>query len=165
MSQDKKIMHYPIEIKYQDEFLNLIWYSEENNDFLICDNEKLKTFNSLLDLKSFCSKNDLELNMIDEIKKYDFDQLKNWINNRNDLTDHDLLDFWNLFTDISVSLNCDYSGDKGDKLICKQYKKLCDSVIWNKKSNQDNNIIKISSDRILISQILNDGLRIFDKHK
>lgn len=35
MNQDKKMTHYPIEIKYKDKFSYLIWYSGENNDFLI----------------------------------------------------------------------------------------------------------------------------------
>lgn len=109
-------------------------------------------------------KNNLELNIIDEVKRYDFDQITNWIDNHIELTDHEILDFWNFFTDIAVSLNCDYSGNKDNTWVLEQYEKLCDAVIWNKKHNKDNDVIQVNPDKTVISQILNDGLRIFDKY-
>jgi len=154
--------HYPIEIVNNNERLRFIWYSDDNNDYLICENAKLKSFKTYGDLEKYCLDNKLILDKTDHIKEYDFDIIKTWINSQIALSDNDILDFWNLFIDISVSLNCIFSGDKNDELRNAIYEKLCDSVIWCKENEKHG---LNDSDKKIIAGYFKDGLEIFENNK
>ena len=157
--------HYSIRIKYREEENYLIWFSEENDDFIIRDKDKLKTFRKRNELYEYSTEKGIFLNNNEECKKYDFDILVEWLKNGNEIELNELLDYWNLFIDISVSMHIDYSGDRDEEVRNNLYKKLCDRVIWTraKKTVQESRIGLTNFELQKLVEFLKEGIEIYRK--
>ncbi len=126
MSTYKEIEYYPVKLRMDKRDFFLIWYSSENEDRIISSDDELEIFNSLDELINFSKSQLLRLNLEEEISFYDLDKSTD-----NDI--EEVLNLWNLFTDIAISVNISFLGDIHGQIRNDVYNKLCDDVIWKKE--------------------------------
>ena len=91
-----------------------LWYMSDRDGFLLNkEGNKIKTFNSEIEVKEYVRKNMLDLqNGITEVF-CDETELLNDNNVKCDL----FLTFWNIMSDVASSLNINFKGDDEDKEI------------------------------------------------
>lgn len=104
MMEDREYYMIVCRMKVHDRFL--IWYSSREGDdgLVTSDNGQLLSLNEGSSAKRYASESGLDLDPGDA-PLYDVNELDDWINNRSQPTDCELLvDFWNLFADIAASV-------------------------------------------------------------
>lgn len=139
-----------------------LWYMSDRDGFLLNkEGNKIKTFNSEIEVKEYVRKNMLDLqNGITEVF-CDETELLNDNNVKCDL----FLTFWNIMSDVASSLNINFKGDDEDKEIKSIYNKLfygCNLPAV--KNDGDNFQPKWNhKERNLITVILKDSYNILTK--
>lgn len=87
-----------------------IWFNEEQDGF-ITENEKITVFPNMTQLEKYCNKQ--KLTVEDGISEYDLDRLHFWIGEVTPNIDVVfILNFWNIFMDIAVSVNKPFMGNE-----------------------------------------------------
>jgi hypothetical protein len=159
------LQYYPIEIIYKTKTYFLLWISDEV-DIVETIEDKLLWFSCISDLEKYSLEQQIGLNIIEKTTIYDFDALENWINStKKEYDPEDLLNFWNILLDISISVKRIFSGDNNSEIRDIVYNRLCDVTIWKdteaRKLNMDN-LENWSDGEILETKgILRQGINIF----
>ena len=121
-------MDYFLIIWLRDEIESFsIWYSNGGKDGLVCNNEKeILCFLDESAALLYLSEKDLHLyDPKDAPTIYDIDRLEAWIHSDSATVDcNEILNFWNMFTDVSYTTGVKFKGDKKKKLTNLIYNKL-----------------------------------------
>jgi len=118
MSKEFYIQSY----KYKDEIKYLLWYTNDKNGIITAEN-KILSFSSISQIEDYKKINSIDTETY-EIK-IDFDNIASWINGKSSTFDiKNILEIWNLFTDISESIDLDFKGDHKSHLTNKIYDKI-----------------------------------------
>ncbi len=100
---------YVVEIIINEIRKYLLWYSNENDGFF-CSNDNILYFNNNADCLDYAKMKGMTIEK--EYTVYDLNLIKDWIITPNkDIDCNYFLEIWNLFNDISFSLNVDFIGN------------------------------------------------------
>jgi hypothetical protein len=148
--------YYLIRFDLKFQKLYVIWISDDV-DKVIVDNElKIIAFRSKSNVLNYAEKRGIVV-YHDDITDYNIYQIKQWITAPDHNFDcNDYLNFWNICTDISASLNQEFSGDIKDDLRNSIYDKLFDGsgIFISEDPNPQFDLEEIT----LLSSILNNGV-------
>lgn len=157
--------YYPLEINFSDNSYFLLWYTDEEDGVEI-EEEKIIWFRTLIELENYSLNNQIELNTTENRIVYDFDKLENWA--KSDIRKYnpvEILNAWNLFTDLSISLNKKYSGDIPEILRDRIFERLNDITIWNNTEARRQKLYNLENwneeEIQKVKSILVEGLNIF----
>ena len=96
-----------------------LWHSDTEDFFKI--NNKFIYFNNIDDLRKIIIDNNLIVG--EEIDEFDCDKIKKFSRN-NLLSPNEILNFWNILTDVSKDFEINFVGNKRNRLIDHIYNKL-----------------------------------------
>jgi len=109
-----------LDFKIKDKNHYCLWYSDEGDRFVINNNKLIYYFGVSELIKAYT-----DSYIIDENIVYcDVDILLITHKEENSLSYNQLMNFWNMMTDLSKSLGIDFFGNKRTKQIDKVYDKL-----------------------------------------
>ncbi|XZF77807.1 hypothetical protein ACSBO6_09755 [Bacillus sp. AL-1R] len=112
--------YYIVEFILNSSSIYCIWYSNDR-DGLITKNQKLVNFNSIEELETFSKYQ--QISCKNEKSMYDIDLVINCLKENKIEIDHkNLLDIWNITSDIANSINVRFIGEKD--VYSKIYNKL-----------------------------------------
>jgi hypothetical protein len=116
---------FMIKYLYNDIHGYCIWFSNEK-DGLLCDsNNKILCFSNERSVFDYLSQNNLNLFNNEISYTYDFQELEKWINSGSIIVNCvEILNFWNIFTDVAYTIGFKFKGDKRNKNISLIYDKL-----------------------------------------
>ena len=103
-----------------------IWYTDDEDGF-VCEHGKILFFDYIEFLKEFCDNKNIIISDDGKISYvYDFGYLKEWLLSPNDRFDCSImLDFWNVISDASKSMDVTFIGDDKENEVANQlYSKL-----------------------------------------
>ncbi len=147
---------YGICLNFKFRQIYIIWISDDIDLVLVNeDDNKIIGFKTQEALKNYLIENGLDA--LVDIATYECHILQQWLTNPYANIDYDeFLNFWNLCTDISESLNIPFSGDIKDDIRNSVYEKLFNGTgIF--VSDDPNPVL--SDDEILaLSSAVQDGL-------
>lgn len=115
--------YFPISIKYKDELVYAIWYTEKSEG-LVCKSGKIACFNSLDTLTRYANSEGFAVTSKLH-KEYDLDALEDYISDDDRYADDSTLDYWSLFADISASIGKSFAGGGNSFILNDIYEKLC----------------------------------------
>lgn len=124
-----EVVYHPVKVKIDGRKFFLLWYALQNEDRVFSINDELIVFSFLEELIDFSKNKELSINLEDEVSLYDLDRPFE------DSSAEELLNFWNIFTDIAFSTNISFRGDMHGKLRNRAYDKLCNEVIWKEENS------------------------------
>ncbi len=114
--------YYLIKLLFKGSDYYLIWFSDDIDGLLI-ENQRLLVFSSVDEAKIFASNEHIVLE--NGITDYDLSHFTELINNTGISKNCGMLiDIWNLFSDLSKSLNEHFAGDDEDEETIDIYNKL-----------------------------------------
>lgn len=136
-----------------------IWFSNEDTEGFITENNKLVIYYNKNDAKRYAFKKKIILSK--RISIYNFDSLIEYIEKNNCI---ELLNFWNIFRDISACLKLNFCGNKRDEETNQLYNKLfCGNNILTDEKNMYFPVWE--KDEInLIKKIMYDGVTMVKKN-
>ncbi len=153
-----KELYIVIFIVYNKKYYTL-WYTSEKESFIIDeDNLHIKSFSNIGSVKIFAQQNNAILN--DEITEILCDKtiLFDWYN----INYNNILTFWNIISDIAITLNRKFLGDCNNEIITRSYNKLfygCNLPAI--KGKNDDFIPKwTKNEKEILLKVINDGLNI-----
>ncbi|MCL2054190.1 MAG: hypothetical protein FWG90_07115 [Oscillospiraceae bacterium] len=145
-----------------------IWYSDysDDKDGLFCnEDKKILCFGAKNSALQFLAEKNLQLYQNDEyeIMLYDFDWLNAWIKSDDvNVICNDILNFWNIFTDIAYSTGVNFKGDNKNASINIIYDKLFYGNNILKPSDEEDYIPIWDKKQIkLIKSIMKNGIEMF----
>jgi hypothetical protein len=104
--------HYMVVFKVKNIEYYTIWFTNDICGFII-ESNTIKYFNNKDDLGKYCDDKGLSYDNDDDY--YDVDKLLICINEKNKIIDCEfILNFWNIISDISKSINIPFVGDNDD---------------------------------------------------
>jgi hypothetical protein len=149
-------------VKLNHSNIYLIWYSDESDGIVLGEDKKLLTFSNQKLLRSFAEKQKIKLQKVGAAL-HNMDIVQTWLWNPTRRIDcFEFLLAWNLFTDVSTSLNENFKGNRKSIIRNMVYDKLffgnnLPSITpVGKKYFPKWSLIEIA----VLSSILKDGLRI-----
>ena len=87
-----------------------IWISSNDDRFLTFDGN-IVFWKSLSELMNYCEQENIILDS-EEITEYNLDDINKWCNSNDMMVDcNDIINYWNIFSDASKSINQSFSGD------------------------------------------------------
>ncbi|MCL2817166.1 MAG: hypothetical protein FWD39_02110 [Clostridiales bacterium] len=148
-----------------------IWYSDDKDGLFCNEDKKILCFSDKASALHYLSVKNLclyEYDPDEEIVLYDFDKLKTWINSDDSTVNcREMLNFWNIFTDIAYSTGKKFKGDKRENLISLIYDKL----FWGNnlpavKPEDEEDFIPIWDKKQIktMKSVMKNGLNIFSKN-
>jgi hypothetical protein len=152
--------HYGVCLDFKFRNVFILWISSEIDKVAVDDNYNIKGFKSEDDLTTYCKCLNLKLIRTDDFELYKIQQFL--INPYNGFDYNTFLNFWNLCTDISASINLDFLGDKKDPVRNNIYDKLFNGTgIWI--SDNPNPFFE-KTELSLLSEILSHGMNLMLKN-
>ena len=158
--------YYIINIVYKDESHYCIWTSDEE-DKILTENRRIIRYAVLDDLYIYADKHNILFNN-NEIMCYNFDNINNWcVLDDNYVDCREVLNIWNILSDIARGLETTYIGDCNEGDIDILYEKLfygnnLPSINYSEKVYKPvwskNEIQKLKSILINGLQIFSDGI-------
>jgi hypothetical protein len=114
--------YYPVKFIIKQKEYFCIWFSDDNDLFLLNDGRVLY-FVSEEDMFKYSQEIGLQLKQ--DIVAYDIDFAKSWLDQKNiEIDCKYFLEFWNIVNDFAKSISKDFYGNKTSKSIEKLYDKL-----------------------------------------
>jgi len=153
-------------IKYLFNDINgyCIWVSNEKDRLLCNSNNKILCFPNENSVFNYLSQNNLKLFDNEINQTYDFQKLEQWINSESlSVNCIEILNFWNLFTDVAYTISIKFQGDKRNKITSLIYDKLFygNNLPAIKPENEDDYIPIWNLKQInIIKSIMENGLNI-----
>ncbi|WP_162847149.1 hypothetical protein [Mucilaginibacter gracilis] len=148
------VKYYGICLKFQFQSIYIIWILDEVDTVLLDEQSKIIGFKTVDELHVFLEKNNMQLT--DEVSCVDVGKVQRWIVSPNKNIDYlTFLDTWNLFIDISESLNIAYLGDKKGAVRNSVYNKLFDRA--GPFITQDSSAIFNEKEIVVLAKIMENG--------
>ena len=142
-----------------------IWYSNDKDGLCVDEDKKIISFPDIDAAILYVSKKDLSLSNEDDIYTYDFDNLRQWINGNDSTVDcNEILNFWNIFTDVAYSIGITFKGDTKNKAIRTIYDKLfygCNLPAFKPDGEEDFIPIWNEKQINILKSVLENGLNMF----
>ncbi len=131
MSNDVEWRNFIVEyyiVQFNDEktLRYAIWYTDDEDGF-VSEHGKILLFDCVESLKEFCDSKNIIISDDDKIScVYDFGYLKKWLSSPNDRFNCSImLNFWNVISDASKSMDVAFIGDDKENETANQlYSKL-----------------------------------------
>ena len=151
ISREKR---YGICLNFKFRQIYIIWISDDIDLVLVNDDNKIIGFKTKEALDNYLKKTCLDA--LINTATYECHTLQQWLTNPHINIDYnEFLNFWNLCTDISESLNIPFSGDKKDVVRNLVYDKLFNGTgIF---ISDDPNPIWSDYELTLLSAVVQDG--------
>jgi len=152
------IVHYVICLDFKFRQLFIIWVSDTETDRVLVDEHcEIVAFESEIKFREF-AKADIDI-LSNEFTQYDIYKLQQWLLDPHPAFDGVLfLNLWNLFIDVSESINVEFLGDIHEPVRDSVYNKLFD---MSGLFIVDDPTPVFASDEIdVLSRIMQNGLDI-----
>lgn len=152
---------YLTKLIYKNKNVFLIWYSDEEDGFLLFQ-QKLLMFQNYNDVKAFVTEQGIYLE--DEMAIIDLSKINDSINNIY-LSENcsNLINIWNFFGDLANSLNEDFVGNHEEGLVIDIYHKLFYGSNLTLLRNEEYHPILSDEEKQKCNEIFSKGLSIVDK--
>jgi hypothetical protein len=145
---------YGICLNFKFRQIYIIWISDDIDLVLVNDHNKIIGFKTKEALDNYLKKTGLDA--LINTATYECHTLQQWLTNPHINIDYnEFLNFWNLCTNISESLNIPFSGDKKDEVRNLVYDKLFNGTgIF---ISDDPNPVWSNDELTLLSAVVQDG--------
>lgn len=158
----KKVMQYYIVVfvmKGRKYFT--IWYTDDKDGFVLNSEGRIEIFKTEIDVREFLQKKQMKPG--EKVTFFDCDELGTM--NYEHIDCSKVLDFWNIITDISYSVNEDFIGRTKSEEILNIYDKLFYGCNLPASNRMDEKYVPewSAKEQMMISNVINDGLRIIEK--
>jgi hypothetical protein len=116
--------YYPLYTVLSQKYLFLLWFSNDI-DGVVVENNKIVTFASLHEISDYAKSKQINL-MTSDFILHNFDNITLWLEDyeNKDINCVEILNIWNLLTDIAQTLKIEFIGNHKDKVTSKIYDKL-----------------------------------------
>jgi len=153
--------YFLIKVSYKNREAFLIWYCN-NKEGVLLHKQRLLMFESVSEAKLFAEKKGISLDM--EVAEYNLSAITELID-RVGLTEscNELLNAWNLFSDIANSLGEEFSGDSDEELTSDIYHMLFHGCNILSEAYGEFHPIFDDKEKERCLSVLNNGLAILDK--
>ncbi len=148
-----------IDFKIKNKNFYCLWYSDKEEMFVI-NKKKLIYFNNILELKE---RYDNIYKIDKKIVTYDIDQIIRTCNSNDKLFDYkQIMDFWNIISDLSKTLKTDFYGNSREKIIDNVYNKLFRSLNLPivTEPGKEYNPVWTEEEQDVIKKMLIDGISL-----
>lgn len=156
-------MYYLISFVYNQSLLYCIWVSNDE-DYVITKDNKVLFFYTIDDLKDYERSNNIIVKTNDDIR-YNIDEMNLWCEDSNNL-DCDceqILNFWNICSDIAKSLKINFTGN--ESMYDDLYEKIFSANdLFSANPIPSISLLEFSQEEIIdIKRILKEGIKIIIK--
>lgn len=152
----EKRCQYIIEILFSGKKYYLLW----NDDCFAANDGKALLFYDMETLRKFVHKNSLLIS--EDISSYNFDDIDRNINNISNTENcRELLDIWNIFSDMAEFMEADFRGDYEEDSISDMYTELVQGSNIEILENDEFHPVPDNVHKDLLTDIMCDGIRIF----
>jgi hypothetical protein len=117
--------YYAYWYRLDDKDSFLIWFSNENDGFVVDENGLIPSFVNLSGLQKYANEKQMDVD-VENSELLNLDVVQSWLNNSEQkIADYNpFLNAWNLFEDISVSTNGNFDANK------KLTKEIYNKIFW-----------------------------------
>ena len=150
-----------VKVVYKDKETFLIWYLDDEDGFLSLE-QKLLMFKSDDEARVFAKEKSVELDA--EIVEFDISHIFEQID-RVELSENcnELINTWNLFSDIAKSLGEEFSGDIDEGLTNDIYHMLFSGCNLKVMKHEEYHPVFDDEDKEKCLSIFKDGLAMLDR--
>lgn len=155
--------YYLIRVIYKRKSIFLIWYSDNEDGFLVSE-QGLLMFTGIGEAKSFAKKREILLES--EVTVYDFSNVIELIKGIDCSENcHILINIWNFFSDLAKSINERFIGDFDDGLTIDIYNKLFYGINLKALKKDDKEYHPVFNEEEIqrCISIYDNGLSILDR--
>lgn len=154
--------YYLVKIIYKGINYFLIWYSGEEDGFLLF-NQRLLYFPSVKEADIFADKEQILFET--EISVFNLSNISELINNvESSQNCQILIDTWHFFSDLSKTLNEEFIGDFNEEETIDIYNKLFYGCNLKLLKNEEYHPSFNEDEKYKCSEIFQNGLLILNKH-
>lgn len=152
---------YLTKLIYKNTNCFLIWYSDDQDGFLLFQ-QKLLMFQNYNDVKAFVKEQGICLE--DEMAVIDLSKIDEYMNNT-DLSENcrELINIWNFLGDLANSSGEDFIGDHEEGLVIDIYHKLFYGSNLEVLKNEEYHPILNDEEKQKCNEIFTNGLSMVDK--
>jgi len=150
-----------VKVVYKDKETFLIWYLDDEDGFLSLE-QKLLMFKSDDEARVFAKEKSVELD--EETTVFDLSHILEQTN-RVELSENcsELIDAWNLFSDIAKTIGEEFSGDIDEGLTNDIYHMLISGCNIKALKHEEYHPVFDDEDKEKCISIFNDGLAILER--